>query len=150
MPVEILGFDHVFLAVRDLERSQVFYDVLMRVLGFRKNEGRIDGDEHVHYYNRHFGFTLRPARDRTREHDPYAAGLHHLCLRVLDVAAVDRAVAELRALGVEASEPREYPEYSDGYYATFLSDPDGMRLEICNFWERRRKRMFDWEHEGTA
>jgi catechol 2,3-dioxygenase-like lactoylglutathione lyase family enzyme len=69
---------------------------------------------------------------------------------VLDEAAVDRAVRDLRAAGIEVSEPRAYPEYSPGYYAAFFSDPDGVRLEICNFWERRRRRMFDWEAEAAV
>ena len=150
MPVEVLGIDHMYLSVRDPARSEAFYDALMGVLGFRKASSAIDGDPHVHYYNRQLGLTLRPARDLAREHDPYAAGLHHLCLRVPGAGAVDRAVGERRAAGIEVSEPREYPEYSDGYYATFLTDPDGIRLEICNFWERRRRRMFDWEHEADG
>ena len=83
MPVEVLGIDHVYLSVRDPARSEAFYDTLMGVLGFRKASSTIDGDPHVHYYNRQLGLTLRPARDPDREHDPYAAGLHHLCLRVL-------------------------------------------------------------------
>jgi glyoxylase I family protein len=148
--VEVLGIDHVYVTVRDLRRSEAFYDTVMGILGFRKNESSIGDDPHVHYYNRQLGFTLRPARDGARDHDPYAPGLHHLCLRVLDAAVVDRAVDALRAAGVEVTDPREYPEYSDGYYATFLSDPDGVRLEICNFWERRRRRMFDWDGEAGA
>ena len=92
----------------------------------------------------------RNARRETPEHDSYAPGLHHLCFRVLDEAAVDRGVRELRAAGVEVSDPRMYPEYSPDYYAAFFADPDGVRLEICNFWERRRKRMFDWEAEGAV
>ena len=91
-----------------------------------------------------------PAEVIGLDHDPYAPGLHHLCLRVLDAAAVDRAVAALRAAGVEVSEPREYPEYAPGYYASFFADPDGVRLELCNFWALRQRRMFDWEAEGAA
>ena len=40
--------------------------------------------------------------------------------------------------------------YAADYYAAFFCDPDGVRLEICNFWEGRRRRMFDWEAEGSA
>jgi hypothetical protein len=47
---------------------------------------------------------------------------------VVDEAAVDRAARELREAGVEATEPRYYPEYAPDYYATFFEDPDGMRL----------------------
>jgi catechol 2,3-dioxygenase-like lactoylglutathione lyase family enzyme len=117
------------------------------VLGFRKRKGSLEGDPHLFFFNRHFGFVLRPARTALA-HDPYAPGLHHFCLRVNDAISVDRAARELRALGVDASEPRLCPEYAPDYYATFFSDPDGIRLEITNFREERRRRMFDWESES--
>jgi len=145
MPVEVIGIDHIYIAVRNPERAKAFYDrVMLQVLGYRKAHSTIAGDPHVHYFNRQFGFSLRPARSNTA-HDPYAPGLHHFCFRVVDERAVDRAAAELRAIGVEASEPRYYPEYAPDYYATFFDDPDGIRLEITNFRENRRRRMHDWD-----
>lgn len=45
---------------------------------------------------------------------------------------------------VEATEPCYYPEYDPDYYATF-EDPDGIRLEVTNFRERRRRHMFHGE-----
>src|SRR5512144_731258 len=133
MSVEVIGIDHVYVTVRDLARAERFYDDVFDVLGFRKRRAPIGGDEHVHYYNRQFGFSLRPARPGTPDHDPYAPGLHHFCFRVLDEQEVDRAAAELRARGVAVSDPRQYPEYAPDYYATFFTDPDGVRLEITNF-----------------
>jgi len=143
--VEVIGVDHVFVAVRDLGRSRGFYDRAMPVLGFRKGEGLIGGDPHLFYYNRQLVYSLRPAREGTPGHDPYAPGLHHLCFRVVDEAAVARAAKELREAGVEVTEPRYYPEYAPDYYATFFEDPDGVRLEVMNFRETRRKVMYDWE-----
>jgi glyoxylase I family protein len=84
-------------------------------------------------------------RGRHTDHDPYALGLHHLCFRVVDEVTVDRAARELREVGVEATEPHYYPEYAPGYYATFFEDPDGIRLEVMNFREIRRKVRYDWE-----
>ena len=150
MSVEILGFDHVYLAVRDLRTSEGFYDRVMAVFGFGKIAAPLHGEPHVHYYGRHFGFTLRPARPATPDHDPYAPGLHHLCLRVEDEAAVDRAARELRAAGIDVSEPKRYPEYAPDYYAAFFSDCDGIRLEVCNFWETRRRRMHGGKGAGAA
>jgi catechol 2,3-dioxygenase-like lactoylglutathione lyase family enzyme len=62
VPVEVVGIDHVYVTVRDLERSEQFYDRAMGVLGFRKGRSPIGGDPHVHYYNRQYGYSLRPAR----------------------------------------------------------------------------------------
>ena len=65
MAVEVIGIDHVFVAVRDLEISGEFYDRVMGVLGFRKRATSLGGDPHLHYYNRHVAFSLRPARKGT-------------------------------------------------------------------------------------
>jgi glyoxylase I family protein len=145
MAVEVIGIDHIYITVRDLARSQQFYDCVMDVLGYRRAGSVIAGDPHIHYFNRQFGFSLRPARAATPDHDPYAPGLHHFCFRVIDEAAVNRAATALRTVGVEATEPRYYPEYAPDYYATFFADPDGVRLEVTNFRENRRKRMYDWD-----
>lgn len=149
MPVEVVGLNHVYvnvyITVGDLGRSKSFYDPVMAIPGFRKREGRIGGDPRVHYYNRHQGYSLRPAREGAPGHNPYAPGLHHFCFRVVDEAAVDRAARELRGAGVDATQPRYYPEYDEDYYATFFSDPDGVRLEVTNFRERRRRLMYDWD-----
>jgi catechol 2,3-dioxygenase-like lactoylglutathione lyase family enzyme len=151
MPVEVIGIDHVYLSVRSLERAEAFYDrVLLQTLGYRKARSTIGGDPHLHYFNRQFGFSLRPARTSSAEHDPYAPGLHHFCFRVLDERAVDRAAAELRALGIDVTAARLYPEYAPDYYAIFFEDPDGVRLEITNFRQARRRRMYDWDADASG
>jgi catechol 2,3-dioxygenase-like lactoylglutathione lyase family enzyme len=148
---EILGLDHIYLSVRSLETSERFYsDVFQRVLGFRVNRFVIAGAPHVQFYDRRFGIVLRPAKPGAGPHDSYLPGLHHLCLRVEGEAEVDRVASALRALGVDASAPRHYPEYAPDYYATFFDDPDGIRLEIMNFREGRRVRMERWAVDPNA
>jgi catechol 2,3-dioxygenase-like lactoylglutathione lyase family enzyme len=142
---EVLGIDHVYLAVRAIAVSERFYDLLLaEVLGFRKSYFKLNGEPHVNYYNRHFGFALRPADPGTPSHDPRAPGLHHFCFRVDQRSDVERVAAALRAGGVAASEPRLYPEYAPDYWATFFTDPDGIRLEVTNFRAERRARF---EHQ---
>jgi hypothetical protein len=63
---------------------------------------------------------------------------------------VDRAARELREAGAEVPEPRHYSEYGQDYYATFFEDPDGIRLEVMNFRELRRKLMYDWQARPTS
>ena len=85
---EVIGIDHVYLAVSDLGAAERFYDhVLGDVLQFRKNAFTLGGDPHVQYYNRQFGIVLRPSRTGTAHHS-YAPGLHHLCLRVDSAAGM--------------------------------------------------------------
>lgn len=140
---DVLGLDHVYVTVADLTRSEAFYDRVFAALDFRKNEFPIDGERHVQYFNRHFGIVIRPARV-VAEHDPYAPGLHHLCLRVESADDVRRVADDLRAAGIDASEPRVFPEYALDYVATFFRDPDGLRLEVTNYRSERRRRHDHW------
>jgi catechol 2,3-dioxygenase-like lactoylglutathione lyase family enzyme len=141
---EVIGIDHIYLTVSSVARSEPFYDrVLGEVLGFRKTRFALGGDPHLQYYNRRFGIVLRPARGGA--HDRYAPGLHHLCLRVAEEEDVRRAARALGEGGLPVSAPRLYPEYAPDYWACFLEDPDGLRLEITNFRAERRERMQRWE-----
>jgi catechol 2,3-dioxygenase-like lactoylglutathione lyase family enzyme len=81
--IDVTGIDHLYLAVRDFDRSVAFYDRVMRFLGFKKGTFPIAGERHAHYYNRETQISIRPARS-DQPHDSYRAGLHHVCLRVAD------------------------------------------------------------------
>lgn len=141
---EVIGIDHIYIAVSDLLRAEVFYDrVLQDVLGFRKNSFTLGDDPHVQYYNRHFGYVLRPAR-RPGSHSSEAPGLHHFCLRVASIDDVQQVAAQLQALGIDATPARHFPEYAPDYWACFLSDPDGIRLEVTNYRQERRDRHDHW------
>jgi len=94
---EVIGIDHIYVTVSDLARAEAFYDKVFGVLGFRKNRFVLGDDAHVQYYNRLFGYVLRPARSPAA-HDPYAPGLHHLCLRVASAAEVSPVEAHATAL----------------------------------------------------
>jgi len=143
--IEVTGIDHIYVAVSNLARSETFYDrVFLEALGFRKNKFAIDGDQHVQYFNRHFGYVLRPARVQSM-HDSYAPGLHHFCLRVESVADVVAVAKRLRGAGIEASEAKLYAEYAPDYWATFFKDPDGVHLEVTNYRQARRDRHDHWD-----
>jgi glyoxylase I family protein len=146
--VEVLGLDHIYLSVSDLARSECFYDPVMRLLGFRKGDKPIAGEPHAHYFNRALQVSLRPARSST-PHDPYAPGLHHLCLQLPGRADVDAAADALRALSIDVSPPRLYPEYHPDYYATFFDDPDGLRFELVCRTPYRDGLVEHW-HELTT
>jgi len=141
---EIIGIDHIYIAVSDMGRAEAFYGVVMGVLGFRTNSFELDGERHVQYFNRHFGYVLRPAHT-AGGHDPYRSGLHHLCLRVESSADVDAVAQALAAKGITTSAPQRYPEYAPDYYAIFFTDPDGIQLEITNYRQERRNRHDHWE-----
>lgn len=145
----IMGIDHIFLTVADLAESERFYDaVMVEALGCRKNRFALGGEPHVQYYNRHFGCVLRPGR-RATPHDPYAPGLHHFCMRVDTAAEVQALATRLQALGIAASAATTYPDYAPDYVATFLTDPDGIRLEVTNYRQERRERHDRWDETAT-
>ena len=124
---------HVDLVVGSLDRSLPFYRGLLGPLGFDQ-AFEIEGErgERVVYLDgqgTEFLIGLRERQVDTR-HDRYAVGLHHLAVTAPSREVVDERAEWARANGAQIeSEPREY-SYSEGYYAVFLHDPDGIKLEI--------------------
>jgi len=145
MNVDVIALDHIYISVSDFELSQKFYDGVMRALGFYKGTMAIGGEPHAHYFNRIMQYSIRPARNRLGEHDPYAPGVHHVCFQVKDRRAVDDSAAAVRQLGVEVTPAAEYPEYAADYYAAFFADPDGIRLELKARTRMRDDVVREWE-----
>jgi catechol 2,3-dioxygenase-like lactoylglutathione lyase family enzyme len=55
-------------------------------------------------------------------------------LRAPDVASVNAFhAAALKAGGASDGEPGPRPHYHEGYYAAFVRDPDGNRIEALTF-----------------
>jgi glyoxylase I family protein len=138
--------DHVDLVVGSLERSLPFYRELLGPLGWRwVHETEGERGETIHYL---FGFAgrgaigLRAQRSgRAQSHDRYSVGIHHLAINAGSRRAVDRAARWARNHDVEIeSGPQEYA-YQPGYYAVFLYDPDGLKIEIMT---RARLRTALW------
>ena len=73
---------------------------------------------------------LRPA-DGGR-HEYYNVGLEHLAFEVERREQVDEAYERAVALGAEIHFPPEVDDDLEDYYAFFVWDPDGLRLEV--FW----------------
>jgi glyoxylase I family protein len=140
----ITGIDHIYISVSDMSKSEKFYDIIMKSLGFRKNSFEIDNERHVQFYCRHFGFVIRPSHSKTA-HEPYNPGLHHLCLRVERQEDVFECAKRLEALGIAITAPSNYPEYAPDYYAFTFKDPDGIRLEVTNYRQERRERHDSWQ-----
>ena len=145
MATEIIGIDHIYLSVKSLESSVAYYDtVLGEILGFRKNSFTLNGNPHVQFYNRQFGFVLRQARAEGTTGGELP-GLHHFCFRVQSEDDVDRVAAAMRAKGLTVSIPQYHKEYAPDYYAIYFTDPDGLKLELTNFRQERRERMDHWD-----
>jgi glyoxylase I family protein len=132
------AIDHLDLVVTDLERSLAFYRGLLGMLGY-VHESEIVGEreERVVYLSRHGAggsVSVRAAKSdaHATPYDRYAVGIHHICFSASNRHNVDRVAAWARSAGAEIeSEPREY-DYTPGYYALFIYDPDGIKLEVLH------------------
>jgi catechol 2,3-dioxygenase-like lactoylglutathione lyase family enzyme len=117
-------FDHVSIGVKDLERSLRFYDAILTPLGYERlwktDTGIGYGLDRISLW---IAQVERPVpADRS-------SGLH-FCFIAPDIAAVEAFHAAGIANGGEDNGPPGLrPEYSQFYYAGFIIDPDGYRLE---------------------
>jgi catechol 2,3-dioxygenase-like lactoylglutathione lyase family enzyme len=126
--------DHIDLVVSSLERSLPFYEDLLSSWG-KVYDHTIEGErgEGVHYIGVPDGGVAIGLRERQADgdFDRYRLGVHHVCFSAGSREQVDERAPWLRAQDVEIeSGPKEYG-YSEGYYAVFFHDPDGLKLEIA-------------------
>jgi len=120
--------DHVSIAVRDLSRATQFYEAALGVLGFTKLAVRPNT---VGFGKDYPEFWLNRRPDMAAI-DPGSGA--HVCLRARGVAAVDAFfAAALAAGGSLEGKPGLRPEHGEGYYAAFVGDPDGNRIEVVTF-----------------
>jgi catechol 2,3-dioxygenase-like lactoylglutathione lyase family enzyme len=120
--------DHVSLAVRDLEASARFYEPVLAALGHGRLVERPDTIGFGKTYPE-FWLNRRPAMAPL----PVDNGVH-ICLRAPNGEAVDAFhAAALSAGGSSDGAPAVRPQYSNAYYAAFIRDPDGNRVEAVTF-----------------
>jgi glyoxylase I family protein len=135
----IRALDHLDLVVTSLERSLPFYQELLGLTEASEIVG--ERGEKVVYISRpgeepagNFSIGLREKQSdaHATPYDRYGVGVHHVAFEVESREAVDERAAWLRAQGAEIeSGPEEY-DYSEGYYAVFFYDPDGLKLELMH------------------
>ena len=121
--------DHVSVAVRDLSKAEPFYAALLSPLGMRKlrewpNAAIGFGKTYPEFWINRRAAMARIADD---------SGVH-ICLRATDVRAVeDFHAAALKAGGTSDGAPGLRTQYHTNYYAAFIRDPDGNRIEAVTF-----------------
>ncbi len=116
--------DHIGLEVADLARSARFYDAVCYALGVR----RMVASEHAIAYGVNAPQLWIVVRGR-----PPGPGYGHLALLANGKAAVDAAhAAGLAHGGSDDGAPGPRPQYGRRYYAGYLRDPDGLRLEVVS------------------
>lgn len=120
--------DHVSVGVRDLAAATCFYDTLLATLGFRKLEERTAT---VAFGKTYSEFWINHRSDMAPL--PSAQGTH-IALRARDRAHVDAFhAAALAHGGTSDGAPGLRLQHGEGYYAAFIRDPDGNRIEAVTF-----------------
>jgi catechol 2,3-dioxygenase-like lactoylglutathione lyase family enzyme len=121
--------DHISIAVRDLKAAERFYSALLATLGLSKL--REWPDAAIGYGKKYPEFWIN-ARSAMA---PVAADSGvHICLRAASAEAVDAFHAAALAGGAASDGAPGYrAEYNASYYAAFIRDPDGNRMEAVTF-----------------
>jgi len=117
-------FDHVSIGVADIPRSGKFYDAVLKPLGYTRLS---DGETSLGYGAKTvalwLGATGKPVTPDME------SGLH-FCFVAPDRKSVDAFhAAALKNGGADNGKPGVRPDYGLKYYAAFVIDPDGYRIE---------------------
>ena len=116
--------DHVGFEVSDLARSAAFYDAVFARLGIRRV---FEGEGAIAYGSHEPRFWIVA---RGREPGP---SYGHVAIAAAGKAAVDAAhAAGLEHGGTDDGPPAPRPHYGRRYYAGYLRDPDGLRVEVVS------------------
>lgn len=120
--------DHVSIAVRDLAACGRFYETVLATLGYTRLATR---PATIGFGKKYPEFWLNERRNMT----PVDADSGtHICLRARDADAVQAFhAAALKAGGASDGEPGPRSGQMKGYYAAFIRDPEGNRIEAATF-----------------
>ena len=120
--------DHVSIGVRDLAAATRFYEAVLGALGFAKLDVR---PATVGFGKRYPELWLNHRPGQTPL--PADNGVH-ICLRASSTALVDAFHAAALAVGGTCDgAPGQRPRHGEGYYAAFIRDHDGNRIEAVTF-----------------
>jgi catechol 2,3-dioxygenase-like lactoylglutathione lyase family enzyme len=120
--------DHVSIAVRDLDRATRFYEAVLGTIGYTKLEVRPATVGFGKKYPE-FWINLRGAMSSVSDGA-------HVGLRMRRTEFVDAFhAAAIAAGGSSDGAPGLRPQHGEGYYAAFIRDPDGNRVEAVTFVE---------------
>lgn len=129
----MFGFPHhIDLTVQDLEVSVPFYGIVLNRLGYRRTgvyAGTSPCWAYVAAEAPDFSIALHQAVS-VGEHDRYVPGLHHLAFHAQTRQEVVSFFEFLLDNDITVLDPPAEYDYTQGYYAVFFADPDGIKLEV--------------------
>ena len=121
--------DHVSIGVSDLARATRFYEAVLGVIGYSALDIRA---RTVGFGKKYSEFWINARPDMAPL--PPNSGTH-ICLRAASTAMVDAFhAAALANGGISDGAPGLRPHDGEGgYYAAFIRDADGNRIEAVTF-----------------
>jgi catechol 2,3-dioxygenase-like lactoylglutathione lyase family enzyme len=120
--------DHVSIAVRDLDRCGRFYESVLAAIGYGKLVARPGT---IGFGKKYPDFWLNERRAMNPVDTDSGT---HICLRAASVEAVQAFhAAAMQGGGTSDGAPGPRPEYTAGYYAAFVRDPEGNKIEAVTF-----------------
>jgi catechol 2,3-dioxygenase-like lactoylglutathione lyase family enzyme len=120
----IPGINHLEFWVSSLEKSLIFYESLFPVIGWKRLSKTCFGTGHTQIY-----FREKPVKKSD------SVGPRHIGFQATTKEVVDQVAQAARTNGLKVVRGPEIMldngEYSEGYYAIFLRDPDGYKIEVA-------------------
>lgn len=117
-------FDHISIGVHDLARTRRFYDAALAPLGVTLKYQR---EDMLGYGADAIGLWISPSKHPVPA--DMESGLHFCFDAPTREAVAAFHAAALEAGGTDNGAPGLRKDYGDNYYAAFVIDPDGYRLE---------------------
>ncbi|WP_300267307.1 VOC family protein [Microbacterium sp.] len=124
--------DHLGITVHDLSRGRAKFHPVLEAMGYTCGYDKEDSISWQHGDDTEL--IIFPAREpQTGPHRHGRAGWQHLAFAVDSREEVDH----LHAVAIDAGwsavrDPKLYPRFSDRYYASFVEDDNGVRLEFMH------------------
>jgi catechol 2,3-dioxygenase-like lactoylglutathione lyase family enzyme len=136
----VIGIDHLVIRVSDFRRSRDFYDTVLGFLGFKR---KYNFDKTAGWSNGKTLFWIGEADAEGKKHKHRIGniGFHHYAFELGKRRDVDDLYELLKKRKINVVDPpTDYPDYGEGYYAVFFTDPDGLKLEGMVFKPPRKTR----------
>lgn len=123
---------HLQINVSNKTKSFAFYKELLGLLGYRV---RNEGDDYLGMSNgtTDLWFIQTSENFLKNKYHRKNTGINHLALGVetkTDVDTIFDRFLKPKKIKPLYDSPKEFPEYTTGYYALFFEDPDRIKVEV--------------------
>lgn len=125
--------EHVQINVTNKAQSFPFYKEFLTILEYKVV---MEDDQVLGMASKNDSIWIQQIEEKYKEGTPFhrkRTGINHIALWVSnkdDVDAVTEKFVKPRKLTQLYETPKEFPEYTTGYYAVFFEDPDRIKIEV--------------------